>query len=535
MKVLIVIKSLFLFCSLSYLTASFENERKYSYHNEELNSSKDYAPYAYSSDDDKIKFRKNINLFKSTSHSYCLEHCPSNNFSGIDKTLLSLLPSVAQSCEENECGIKSIYFGYIDPRFKRYSAHVTRQLEHYKQHKECTCYWPELSKKMAKISEEAYELFSQLFSSTALIDIASDNNIKDQFRNTSFSDFDFDDQVRFCVARQFRFSHYHRLVLDLQSLAKEHFSQEECSTIKNSSNLILSKLAISFVDHYKTCMEKHYNSAIQKELDFAQLFVPKLKDDYDLEGWEDTVDEFRNKPPYRRCVKQPEDYDERMESSVFYKFNPNRCGSQRLAYLNIYPLLADKFSVTKGQTVACSLILRNLIDALYSWTEFYKVAKKLVPDLESYCVDQISKDFYKAPGTKWSDCCAKEIIMIDFGEHLKEFRYKMFIGRDYMHPEMDFYAPPYYALHGFLTLQERSSFHLISIWLAPRPLLKAIFQDESVVSEIMTARQEIYEALERGDDRRVQQDELRNRFCRYIQGIDPKYIDFRANRVQPRD
>lgn len=89
--------------------------------------------------------------------------CPLPN---IDKSLLYLVPQAflgavctAWSKPKILCQQPTNYTGYLDPDFRIFNPFLEEQLIHFQSHKDCDCFWPELNKNAAKLSDLAYLLF----------------------------------------------------------------------------------------------------------------------------------------------------------------------------------------------------------------------------------------------------------------------------------------------------------------------------------------------------------------------------------------
>jgi len=79
---------------------------------------------------------------------------------------------------------------------------------------------------------------------------------------------------------------------------------------------------------------------------------------------------------------------------------------------------------------------------------------------------------------------------------------------------------------------------LVSVYLAPQVLLLALFDDEEVVSDILSFRKDLYHRLRKDKDlqKNELEDEFRERFVRSLPSeIDPSFIDFRVSRSFPKD
>ncbi|MBS0635417.1 MAG: hypothetical protein JSR37_08150 [Verrucomicrobia bacterium] len=479
-------------------------QREYGFCSEELNSDYEFV-YDHTVDD------SDIDCMIRDTNSYCAKHCPSITFSNIDESLLSLIPPLEYEC--SYCSENSIYFGYIDPRFKRYSSHLMRQLKYSSQHPECTCYWPEHSEEARELSDQAVELFLTLIRTTALVLLEQNDEIMDEFRNTALSDCSLGDLNSFCVARQFRFSHYHRLTDDLLVLAEKYFDPEDSLEIKHDLQTVLKQLALYFAPLYDECLHLHPNQEIQAELDFTKLFLPDPTD----EEWEIEIQEFLDKP--HRPIYSGKSKDVRIPA------------------LNMRPAFhIEYYDLTEieGQDEASIDLFKRLMPILYGHTRFYKDTKTKIPNFEDQYVEKLLTEINKRKQEDITIANLKELCTLKLeNDTLSYAQYKMFAAKaSYWQYTQKRYPDDYYPLTEFATMRYTSDY-VASIWLAPDALLMAIFQDESVVRDLVKTRQEIFEAMERGDDRLVMQDTLRKQFSDKLVNIDPRFIDFRINRKQP--
>lgn len=201
-------------------------------------------------------------------HRYCISHAPLKTSQHIDLQLLHLIPAKDRNCDF--CDHPSIYEGYLAPYFKRSLPHLKKHLEYCKAHPDCTCYWPEHSAKAAKISDLAYSLFKDLIFNTALS--ALSGNIKEQNILMSKSDTALSEHgmVVSLIARQFHFSHYHRLCQNIANYSKSRYSRQEMAQIQDKLDDILEKLFGRFYSLYKSCYTEHPNADIKREARFMR-------------------------------------------------------------------------------------------------------------------------------------------------------------------------------------------------------------------------------------------------------------------------
>jgi hypothetical protein len=81
----------------------------------------------------------------------------------------------------------------------------------------------------------------------------------------------------------------------------------------------------------------------------------------------------------------------------------------------------------------------------------------------------------------------------------------------------------------------RRKAHAVSVYLAPREILLALFQDERCVDDIINEREAMHAALnnEKATPMALA-DQLKEHFQnRLASGIDPNTIDFRVSKTKP--
>lgn len=443
-----------------------------------------------------------------SSSFFCLKHAPSKQLCEIPDSLLVHLPNLSTSCRF--CDEKAVYFGYIDPRFKRYSKHVSRQIEYAQKKPNCSCYWPERSAKAAEIIDEAHSLFEHLFRTTILASLSDCDSDEDEFRNTSLSSLNSSDRIVACVARQFRFSDYYDVCADIETYAKKKLSSSEFLDVKRGLQVILNELYSMFASLYETCLKAHYSEDIEHERAFMRYFSHDVEEDEDIEF---LAEEFWAASPVRALRKHKE---------------------ERLALLNVNSLfVVPNPSIESGVGKACFMILKNLIHDLYQNFEFFIEAKLQMPDFEEQLLkDLIKKSYEQEIGASLHS--VRELGTVDFENNLERCVFvTMCNGRHFWRKTLPTqWGAEYYSILDFISARHRSDY-VISIWLAPRPLLKAIFRDDAIVDDVMQTRREIYEELQQGNDYRIKRRELAKKFKSHITEFDPKYIDFRVNRIKP--
>jgi hypothetical protein len=94
----------------------------------------------------------------------------------------------------------------------------------------------------------------------------------------------------------------------------------------------------------------------------------------------------------------------------------------------------------------------------------------------------------------------------------------------------------YFALTDLVTTDKRKGDTIMSLWLAPKPLLMALFQNEDIVQEVIEYRKELhYESKKENRPAGDKENDFKLRFSPHIQIIDAKYVDFKVSGTPPPD
>lgn len=210
---------------------------------------------------------------------------------------------------------------------------------------------------------------------------------------------------------------------------------------------------------------------------------------------------------------------------------------RRTSFLHIDALfLGEESNIFEGQGKASFTLLKALITELYSGQDFFERAKQEIPDLEERFILNLMEKV-KDLQEEETLSSAKELASLNLDDYLQSYvRYKMFTGNKFRKKKAKAEDPGYYPLIEFVSLRKNAS--ILSLWLAPKPLLMALFQNEDVVKEVIAARHEIYNELKKDKNKSsvdTKESELKRRFSIYIRGIDSQFIDFKVSRTLPRD
>jgi hypothetical protein len=168
---------------------------------------------------------------------YCANHVPWVIPEWKNLYELKYFPTIDVGCIY--CSAKSIYAGYYDVDFQKYSSHLDQQIKYCEKHKKCTCYWPELSLEAAEISDYAYELFKDLISTTALSNFQNSKELQKDFFNNRFRPLNLHGMTIAFIAHQFCFSDYYHVCKDIENYAIAQFNQREAAKIQG---LLIKKI-----------------------------------------------------------------------------------------------------------------------------------------------------------------------------------------------------------------------------------------------------------------------------------------------------
>lgn len=186
----------------------------------------------------------------------------------------SLIPVTGAKCYYLSCQKPAIFWGYWFSY--RYVDHFFDYLNYCYKHKNCRCYWPEYSSEAAQISDLAYSLFDNLFTSSPLSKMTD----KDYFRgdvflyfSPSFSSISRHALVVYFIGQQFLFSDYYNVCKDIEIYVERshHYTAEQVAEIKDRLSEILEALYPHFLDLYTACYKKHPHDEIAQEVQVMKL------------------------------------------------------------------------------------------------------------------------------------------------------------------------------------------------------------------------------------------------------------------------
>lgn len=191
---------------------------------------------------------------------------------------------------------------------------------------------------------------------------------------------------------------------------------------------------------------------------------------------------------------------------------------------------------------------KNLLQSLYGQQTFYKNVIKNRPNI----ADEILNGLVKAAGDK-EELLKRikksgDLVYLDLPDvQLNRVFYAMLIestqkNSNFEDPEfvededdpsydLDFHsAAGFYSLRDYITLRDGD---MIRVYLAPKALLQAIFNDDAVVDAIIKERQSLYCAVRKD----MPAEEATSRFQGQFSGKSPfdPILDFTVTKSNPRD
>jgi hypothetical protein len=170
------------------------------------------------------------------------------------------------------------------------------------------------------------------------------------------------------------------------------------------------------------------------------------------------------------------------------------------------------------------MLLKDLLPTLYGEKLFYQELLKLRPELGHDIVEALSDSIKKKPIKK-----IEEIAHIQFDDAvLSEAFYKMQKG--FVTANEEGYPP----LGSYLTMKGSGK---IRAYLAPKAILKVIFDDIRTVEEVIRTREEIYKryVAEAIKDEAEATALFRDTFSQALKvGIPPEMIDFTVSKTNPK-
>lgn len=264
-----------------------------------------------------------------------------------------------------------------------------------------------------------------------------------------------------------------------------------------------------------------------------------------------TSEIYRKAAPKENDVKTPK--EEKMEENkkektpFFFPDDPDPMESsdsqkkgRRSHLLSVAPLFCDKnASRVDGKGKVCFALLKNLLDALYSKQEFYIRYQKANPNLHEDLILAMMDKAKEAAAGGIKLNRAKKLTKLELDDEiLKEVRRKEFMGNKSVNDKQSS-SLGYYPLYEFISVQQTS--HLVSLWLAPKALLYAIFQNDETVNKLCELRDTLYNERRRekkNKDSKTIDDLQKQKLEEFFKShqtdfIDSQLFDFATSSTKP--
>jgi hypothetical protein len=299
----------------------------------------------------------------------------------------------------------------------------------------------------------------------------------------------------------------------MDTISMDHFKNHRRDNIEfiiNESNRAYDK---NKPQEFKQSKTKAVSSKVNSDTPVettALLDTDEEMEDYEIEPTEEMAEEAPKKKgqqPKENCISSLN------LSGLFRGENP---------------------TYVDGKGRASFTLLKNLLNVLYGGQEFFEKSKEAIPDIEErFILDLYEKAKDQQSEINWIKL-SKHLSCIELDDkNLNHLRKKMMNGNKEYFSVEDLDKAGYFSLKKFISVNEREK--VMSLWLAQRPILMALFQDEKIVQEVLEARREILTEMDRKRlDKEGAEKELQLRFGIYC-GDLKEYIDFSVSGSLPKD
>jgi hypothetical protein len=252
-----------------------------------------------------------------------------------------------------------------------------------------------------------------------------------------------------------------------------------------------------------------------------------------------------NKRKPKKVAPKPDDKndDEEEEDEEESKNEPDNLDEpdapkKRLSHLSVNILFCEEdVSVLEGKGKSCFHLLKALMTSMYEGQEFFEEAKNHHPDLVDTLISTLMEKCQdRIKEGKKPYRVAKDLLRIDLEDDtLNYVFYKMMRGSKTL-GKSAYDAPGYFSLDTIITLQGKKD-KIMSLWLAPKPLLVALFDNEVMADEVVDARNEMYQDRRKrkiiSSSKDTTTTSLESRYKTAIFAVDPNCIDFITSTTKP--
>lgn len=235
---------------------------------------------------DPEMLKREYEYLDSSVYRYSSEYCFDclSDFVSIDDGesvhgFYYIVPYPRKWCSCSFCGgNRPIYFGYVDPRFRRYKPHFERQSQLLRNYPKCKCFWPESSELAGEISDRAYDFFFSLLNETQLKKLfefheyRSPKNCHQKYFVDTVYGLSRQELIVSFIAQQFFFSDYYAVCRDIKDYSKFKLPFEEYLKISYKVDEFLIDIYPKFLNVYQNCLTKHSIPEIEEQILFMKYF-----------------------------------------------------------------------------------------------------------------------------------------------------------------------------------------------------------------------------------------------------------------------
>ncbi len=245
--------------------------------------------------------------------------------------------------------------------------------------------------------------------------------------------------------------------------------------------------------------------------------------------------------PNEEVTEEPEEEDEEREPREPADQEEPTDKKTKLENCTSFLSLAELFrgenpNITDKKGRATFVLLKNLITELYKGQEFFEEAKEAIPDLEERFIMELYERAKEAQAEKQWIKSVKKLGKLKLDDFLmKHLRYKTFTGNKRVYDDETRDQAGYFPLTEFADMRQRKA-TIMSLWLAPKPLLMALFQNEETVEDLLQMRKEIYyEIKNHKSEASGKSNSLKDRYGSAIDLELVDFIDFQVTTTMPPD
>jgi len=215
--------------------------------------------------------------------------------------------------------------------------------------------------------------------------------------------------------------------------------------------------------------------------------------------------------------------------------NQHDAKDRRTSYLHLQDIFDDSTEGVAGRANVCKMIFQALIAELCRDRQFCQEIKGQYPDVERQFVEQVYREGKILMQNKKTPTNARQLKGIHFDdEALKHFRMKLFSGKEHLRDTYSDKDAKHYMLSEYISLKK--SKYIVSIWLAPPLVLRALYQNDAIVEELLATRAQFYKTLHSSKNRKNfisdYSNELRTQFRPPLEHYGD-YIDYRVSTSRP--